>query len=259
MTSMYGLNNYLKKIEDSVGFDPSLVGAIIEAKNRVSFSVYLNFYKTPDTGIVHYPALLEKLIPHFNDMSGHSYLVKEIYDQLDKEGKSSYNGKVLKDWIPLCVGQPFPTFTLPDVQGKPLSFNDVVAKGKITLVHFWANRSFKRRELEEELRTQYNKYHSKGLNVVGISSDTLAYEWKGIVETEKFPWYNVSDLKGSKGVVRTTYHELGYDPENPNTTNVLVDGTGKIIAWNVKGIELQWYLWKYLDSNAEKNALISNK
>lgn len=160
--------------------------------------------------------------------------------------KKSYYAKVIKDWIPLSVGQPFPEFSLPDIKGNVRSLKDITSKSKITLVHFWANRSDRRKEFQDELRVQYNKYHSNGFNIVGISSDTLAGEWKEVVEREKFPWYNVSDLKGREGIVRKVYHEFGYNPEVPNTTNVLIDASGKIIAWDVSGVELQWYLWKYL-------------
>lgn len=85
--AIYSLIRYLRDIKDSVGFDSTLVGGIIESRKRINLAYYNNFYRAPDTGIVKFSALLEWLVPHFNNLSGHSYLLKQIYDQLDDETK----------------------------------------------------------------------------------------------------------------------------------------------------------------------------
>ncbi len=63
------------------------------------------------------------------------------------------------------------------------------------------------------------------------------------------PWYQVSDLKGANSVVHQVYNEYGpFGPKTatPNLTNVLLDNTGKVIAYDKTGVELQWYLSKIL-------------
>ncbi len=48
-------------------------------------------------------------------------------------------------------------------------------------------------------------------------------------------------------VVDSVYHEFSAHPDKlRNVTNVLIDANGKIIAWDPTGLELQWYLDKYL-------------
>ncbi len=68
---------------------------------------------------------------------------------------------------------------------------------------------------------------------------------RGIISFD-LPWYQVSDLKGPKGIVNNIYHEYG-NPDYPNTTNVLLDEKGKIVAYDKTGVELQWYIARALD------------
>jgi len=87
--------------------------------------------------------------------------------------------------------------------------------------------------------TLYEKYHKKGLEVIGLSADTDPRKWKiGMLD---IPWLNVSDLKGDKGIVQQVYREFP-NPGQANTANILLDSEGRIIAWDANGLELQWYL-----------------
>ncbi len=76
-----------------------------------------------------------------------------------------------------------------------------------------------------------------------LTAHTLLNKWKAGILANDLPWPQVSDLKGGNGVVGKVYHEYG-DARNPNATNVLIDDRGKIVAWDIYGPELQWYLWK---------------
>jgi len=82
----------------------------------------------------------------------------------------------------------------------------VVSKNKITLVHLWASNSYHIEDYRNELLTLYEKYHKKGLEVIGLSADTDPRKWKiGMLD---IPWLNVSDLKGDKGIVQQVYREF---------------------------------------------------
>ena len=65
-----------------------------------------------------------------------------------------------------------------------------------------------------------------------------------------FAGWKVSSYKqkGLDGNAMKVYHEysidFGRDYYAHNTTNVLLDNQGKIVAWYVSGAELQYYLWK---------------
>lgn len=229
-------------IKDSIGFNPALAGSLIESKAMLdkilgALATYNDF---------HY---LKPALPLFTTFSLDNYhgsFLPDLYASLDTQARNSYYGRILKGNAALAIGQPFPLFTLPTVDKKMIALKDILGKGKVTLVHLWASNSVDKEQYQKELRFLYGKYHSKGLNVIGVSADSIEHEWKKWLMVEEFPWDNVSDLKGNMkgGIVQDLYHEGGH--RIPNTTNILLDAQGRIIAWDVSGPELQWYLWKLL-------------
>ena len=254
--SIYGLNAYLEKIKDSIGFNGTLIDGVQASKECIDNAFYWNFWRNPNSLIWYKPALLRYANEYFED-SRHSFYLKAIYEGLDERGKNSFFGKQLRELTPLCVGQLLPEFTLPTSNGKLFSLKEMVSKSRVTIIHFWATKSVNRNEYDAELRVMYRKYHDKGLNIIGVSTDSYMDQFKETVQTEQYPWQNVVDLKG-KMIVDTTYHELGA-VDHQNTTNVLLDDHGKIIAWDTTGILLQWYLWKYLENRIDAKAQASGE
>jgi len=235
------LNKEFAKIQDSTGFDRFAVNRIIEAKFKLDRELDSLLVISPGEG---YKPAFPSFI-NFQD-NYHAFFLKDLYNSLDAHAQKSYDGKILKSNARLAIGQPLPDFILPDPDGKKIALKDIIAKSKVTLVHLWASNSFDRDKYQQELFQSYKKYHNKGLNIIGVSADSVADDWKFIVHQKKYPWVNVSDLKGNLegGIVQDVYHEGGHSI--PNTTNILLDAGGKIIAWDANGLELQWYLWKYL-------------
>jgi len=235
-----------KKQTDSIGFDGAKLSGIFEAIDQLNKSFEMEvFTSTPNQTdselTIAYPLLTWPLL----ESSKHAAFIANEYERLLPRLKNSYAGKVMGDYARLCVGQSFPEFSLTTPDGNQLALEDVVRKSKVTIVHFWAADSYKRKEMEDELRLLYKKYHDKGLSIIGVSSDKYVEQWKDMLAQEQFPWYNVSVLKPNGGIVETVYHEYG-DSHTPNTTNVLIDSQGKIIAWDVEGVEMHWELWKEL-------------
>lgn len=66
--------------------------------------------------------------------------------------------------------QPAPTFAFKTKPGEPPLTKDSL-KGKVILLDFWATWCAPCRQSIPELATLYNKYHEKGLEVIGISMD----------------------------------------------------------------------------------------
>ncbi len=128
-----------------------------------------------------------------------------------------------------------------------ISLKNILNSGKLIIVQFWASNSTQVDKYQGELLNIYNRYHNKGLNIVGISSDTVANKWKGAIVRNDLPWLQVSDLKGKNGVVHTIYKEFGVDARIPNTTNVVIDPDGKIVAWDISGPELEYLLYQKFD------------
>lgn len=234
------LNNYLEKIRDSIGFDRSLVDGILTAKRVVGLNLFLvcKAYGDPT-----YKPAFSYFMYLLSLNNIHDSFMSDWYnDLLDEKAQKGFYGKLMKQWIQLCIGHPFPPFNLPTPEGKMVSLKDVVGKNKLTLVHFWASNSDRRKELEDDLLIKYKKYHHMGFDIIGLCSDFRESLYKAAINEAQFPWSNVSDLKGQDGITENVYHEFN------RTTNVLIDAAGNIVAWNVKGAEFQWYLWKFFEN-----------
>lgn len=245
--NILSLERYTQKIQDSIGFDGPIINAVFGSRNELYKSAYREIFANEEGDV---PVIVRMgvlpLLAGLSNISPRIPFLWDLYESLNEHDKNSYFGKILKQSAMLSPGRYFPEFVLPTADGKTLALKDVVAKSKVTLVHFWGARSYQKEKMQSELRNLYTQYHDKGLNIIGFCSDKYADEWKGSVQEAQYPWYNVSDLKGKDGMVAKVYHEYtGTNPAIQNTTNVLIDAEGKIIAWDVQGVELQWYLWKY--------------
>jgi thiol-disulfide isomerase/thioredoxin len=99
--------------------------------------------------------------------------VKKIYNNFNQELKTSDSGKQLAtEILKLEAGSPgkmAPTFSTTDINGKPLSLADF--KGKYVLLDFWASWCVPCRKGNPHMIALYNKYSSKGFDVIGVSDD----------------------------------------------------------------------------------------
>jgi peroxiredoxin len=81
--------------------------------------------------------------------------------------------------------------------------------------------------------TAYEKFHEKGLDMVGVSLDGQKEPWVKAIETLKMPWTHLSDLKGWDSLVTKLYTVTAI-PDN-----LLIDPQGKIVARYLRGDDLQ--------------------
>jgi peroxiredoxin len=247
--SVQRVNRYISNLQDSIGFNANLLDIAIAFKNEIIQAYYFNIFYGDSIRGTRNPELYSAdifLPTTFKDfrISGHASFWIDFYNEMDVSKKNSFHGKWLKNLISLCVGQKLPEFTLPMANGISLALNDVVQKSKVTLIHFWASNSLNRLEYQDELRILYKRYHNKGLNIIGISTDEYIEKWNEILKKEQYPWLNVIDMNGK--MTEQVYYEYGGDGYQ-RSVNVLLDETGKIIAWDVSGGELLWYIQKYLE------------
>jgi peroxiredoxin len=233
---LHAIDKQLAKVKDSVGFDKKLVEGVMLVRDKM-----LELYNSTVLKRIPINSAIAFSL-HYQFLNGdHSSYITDAYNLLSSEQKESFYGKLLGKYARLSIGQQFPSFELPDPNGSLLSLKDIASKGKVCLVHFWAHNSYNIDRFQEELVAMYKRYHQKGLEIVGISADTNVNKWKGGILGGELEWYQVSDLKGRNGIIESVYHEYGGN-EMPNTTNVLLDSRGRIIAWDVYGVELQYLL-----------------
>ena len=79
----------------------------------------------------------------------------------------------------------------------------------------------------------YKEFHSKGLNIVGVSLDKDAAKWKEAIAKDKLTWTHVSHLKFWEESIA-----IQYEVESIPATFIL-DASGKVVAQNLRGEELK--------------------
>lgn len=162
-------------------------------------------------------------------------VTQPVYQSLSKEVKAStYGIKVkerLADLSRVAVGIKAPDFSALTPEGKTLSLNEVVKKGKYTLIDFWASWCGPCRQENPNLVAAYAKFHEKGLNVLGVSFDKAdgAAAWKKAIADDQLNWYQISDLKYWESPMVKLYAVRGI----PHS--VLVDDKGIIVAKDLRG------------------------
>lgn len=112
-------------------------------------------------------------------------------------------------------------------------------KGKLVLVNFWASLVAPCRFENPNILRAYQHFSTKnfksgnGFVVFSVSMDTDLESWKTAIAKDNLIWpYHVSDLKGYDSEVANVYGVKAIP------FNFLIDGTGKVIAVNLRGAEL---------------------
>ncbi len=163
---------------------------------------------------------------------------RALYDKLGPGAKNTPSARIMKARIDrmekTAMGRPAPDFTLPDLQGNPVTMSKV--PGKIKLLDFWASWCGPCRLNNPSLKKAYEQYHSKGFEVIGISLDDKKQRWADAVEKEGLPWINVSALKGWKCEVARMYNVTGIP------AIFVLDENNRIIATDLRGEKLFHFL-----------------
>jgi thiol-disulfide isomerase/thioredoxin len=131
---------------------------------------------------------------------------------------------------PIVVGNEAPDFSLPNQNGEIVDLSSF--RGKYVLVDFWASWCGPCRRENPNVVRNYQKYHGKGLEILGVSLDRSKEGWLRAIQSDGLVWSHVSDLKMWQSDVVPLYRIKGIP------FMVLLDPAGKIIAINLRGAQL---------------------
>jgi len=161
--------------------------------------------------------------------------IREIFESYPENVKRTNIGKYINTVIltkgATEIGGKAPNFIGTTPEGKKLSLGQ--AMGKVTIIDFWASWCRPCRMENPYIVEIYNKYHDRGLNIIGVSLDKNKESWLKAIQDDGLKWQHVSELKHWQDPIAKTYGVTAI----PQT--FILDAKGIIRAKNLRREELE--------------------
>lgn len=167
--------------------------------------------------------------------------IKKIYNNLEESLKNTKIGKSVKSKLDKLnapsllnspeVGNVAPDFKAPNPEGKVISLKESL--GKVTIIDFWASWCGPCRAENPNVVALYKEFHSKGLNIIGVSLDEDKDKWKAAISKDHLMWTQISNLKEWDEPIASLYNVKSI----PAT--FILDAKGTIVAKDLRGEELK--------------------
>ena len=178
----------------------------------------------------------EAVVPILDDHMGDGELHRIAFESLDASVREGRMRVFYDNWLRECeeyakkiekdaeaakkhaAGLVAPTFTLNDINGKPLSLESF--RGKYVILDFWGSWCGWCIKGFPKMKEYYAKYEGK-FEILGIDCNDTEAQWKAAVEKHEVPWLHVYCPKDA--TVERDYGISSYP------TKVIVGPDGKIV------------------------------
>lgn len=157
-------------------------------------------------------------------------LLNSMSDEVKQMGTYKTLHSTLAALKTTAIGSKAPEFSAPTPTGEKLALSETL--GKVTILDFWAAWCKPCRMENPNIVNVYNKYHDKGLNILGVSFDRNADDWKKAIEEDGLTWNHVSNVKYFDEIAKL--YNLNSIP-----ATFILDEKGVIIAKNLRGKQLE--------------------
>lgn len=162
---------------------------------------------------------------------------KSIFNGLANSLKESSYGKNLIEDIRkkenILVGAQAPDFKATDLNQQTLTLSQFKGESFV-LLDFWASWCVPCRESLPHLRTIYNKYHSKGFDIIAVSTDESRKAWiEAVKQYSTGMWYHIliAEKWPNGPITNDDIFQNYYNTAIPE--QILIDKNGKIIYRHV--------------------------
>jgi len=174
---------------------------------------------------------------------------REMFAKMTPAVRNSSIGKAysqrLKATQSVEMGSKAPDFTSTDLNNQNVSLSSF--RGKYVLLDFWASWCVPCRKENPNVIRAYHRFKSENFTIVGFSLDDEKAPWINAVEKDGLPWTQLCDTKAERSPVSLMYGVSAIP------SNFLIDPTGKIIAKNLRGEELEKKLSSIFNSSSKTN------
>lgn len=179
------------------------------------------------------------------------------FESIDNTIKATADGQFLEEKFNVlkialeaekatAIGAKAPAFAAPSTDGTSINLNDVVNKGKVTIIDFWAAWCGPCRIENPNIVSIYQKYHSKGLEIIGVGLDGRRGQqnpkeaWINAIKDDKLTWHQVSNLQYFDNIAKA--YNINAIP-----AMFVLNAKGEIVAKNLRGKALENKIAELLD------------
>ena len=181
--------------------------------------------------------------------------IHSAYESFSEQNKNSLLGQMAKRKIDIisvdtggAVGDKAFDFNRCGVDSKSVRIADVLDDGEYMLLDFWASWCQPCLQQIPDVQRAYEKYHPKGLNFIGISSDEDTQAWRAAIDRYNLSSYpQVLSEDSTAGDDRLLFEEFENIADRYEVDAIpcfiLIDSTGEIVArWQHFSEEIFSYL-----------------